>query len=197
MNTKSINLPLTTEDIMELKAGDSILLNGTIYVARDAAHKKIFDLIENNKDLPFDIKDSIIYYMGPSPTPPNKVIGSAGPTTSHRMDYYTPKLLDMGLKGMIGKGKRGKEVLKHILQNKAVYFSAIGGAGALYQDKILSNEVIAFPELGPEAVRRLEIRNFPVIVTIDSNGNNLYDTEKEKYKNKTDNKEITNYENGN
>lgn len=179
---KRIQLPVNSEIISSLKAGDYVYITGTIYTARDAAHKKMIESLENDGTLPIDIENKIIYYMGPSPAREGNVIGSAGPTTSSRMDKYTPQLLDMGLSGMIGKGKRSIEVIDAIIRNKAVYFAAIGGAGALLSKCIAKSEVVAYDDLGTEAVRKLEVIDFPVIVVIDSEGNNLYDTVTEKYK---------------
>ena len=173
---KYINLPLNDEIISELKAGDYVYLSGVIYSARDAAHKRMQD------GIPFDIKNQTVYYLGPSPAREGNVIGSAGPTTSSRMDKYTPDLLEHGLKGMIGKGKRSKEVIDSIIKNKAVYFAAVGGAGAILSKCITSSEVIAYDDLGTEAIRKMTVENFPVIVVIDSNGNNLYETAIEQYK---------------
>ena len=181
-NKIHITTPLTDEIISNLKSGDEVLISGTIYTARDAAHKKLVDSINSGENLPFDIKNAIIYYVGPSPKKPGDVIGSAGPTTSYRMDAYTPTLLDLGLKGMIGKGSRNKNVVESIKKNHAVYFAAIGGAGALISSTIKSSEVIAYEELGPEAVHKLTVENFPAIVVLDSNGNDLYTIEREKYK---------------
>lgn len=181
-NKIHITTPLTDEIISNLKSGDEVLISGTIYTARDAAHKKLVDSINSGESLPFDIKNAIIYYVGPSPKKPGDVIGSAGPTTSYRMDAYTPTLLDLGLKGMIGKGSRNKNVVESIKKNHAVYFAAIGGAGALISSTIKSSEVIAYEELGPEAVHKLTVENFPAIVVLDSNGNDLYTIEREKYK---------------
>ena len=181
-NKIHITTPLTDEIISNLKSGDEVLISGTIYTARDAAHKKLVDSINSGENLPFDIKNTIIYYVGPSPKKPGDVIGSAGPTTSYRMDAYTPTLLDLGLKGMIGKGSRNKNVVESIKKNHAVYFAAIGGAGALISSTIKSSEVIAYEELGPEAVHKLTVENFPAIVVLDSNGNDLYIIEREKYK---------------
>lgn len=171
---KRILLPLTEDIIKELKAGDMVYLSGTVYSARDAAHKRLCEMLEKGEELPFDLKDSIIYYLGPTPARPGRVIGSAGPTTSSRMDKYTPALLEKGLKGMIGKGKRSEEVRGSIIQNKAVYFVAIGGAGALLSHCITASEVIAFEDLGTEAVRKMTVKDFPVIVEIDAQGNDLY-----------------------
>lgn len=174
MGEKIINLPLTPESIKGLKTGDQVLLNGTIYTARDAAHLKLYKLLQGKKQLPIDINAQIFYYVGPTPTPAGKVIGSAGPTTSDRMDEFTPLLLENGLKGMIGKGPRTAKVRESIVKNKAVYFGAIGGAGALLAQAIISAEVVAYPELGTEAIRKLEVKNFPVIVINDLYGNDLY-----------------------
>ena len=181
-NKIHITTPLTDEIISNLKSGDEVLISGTIYTARDAAHKKLIDSINSGESLPFDIKNTIIYYVGPSPKKPGDVIGSAGPTTSYRMDAYTPTLLDLGLKGMIGKGSRNKNVVESIKKNHAVYFAAIGGAGALISSTIKSSEVIAYEELGPEAVHKLTVEDFPAIVVLDSSGNDLYIIEREKYK---------------
>lgn len=172
---KHIHLPMTEEIIGDLKAGDMVYLTGTIYTARDAAHKKMDETLDCNMELPFPIENSVIYYLGPTPEREGQVIGSAGPTTSSRMDKYTPRLLDIGLKGMIGKGRRSNEVIKSMMKNKAVYFAAVGGAGALLSKKIKSSTVIAYEELGTEAIRKLYIEDFPVIVVIDSEGNNLYE----------------------
>jgi len=179
---KRIELPLTEEKVMELRAGDEVLLNGVIYVARDQAHRRMIEAIDKGEELPFDIRGQVIYYMGPSPARPGQVIGSAGPTTSGRMDRYTPKLLEMGLKGMIGKGMRSKEVKEAIKKYKAVYFAAIGGAGALISKSIKSSEVIAYEDLGPEAVRKLYVEDFPVVVINDAYGGDLYEEGKEKYR---------------
>lgn len=167
---KKISATLSKEDIVTLKAGDIVLISGTLFTARDAAHKKLFDLIKKNIKLPLDLKNQIIYYVGPTPPRPGKVIGSAGPTTSSRMDKYTPALLDLGLKGMIGKGKRSLSVRDAIIKNKAVYFATYGGAGAFLSKKIKSSEIIAYPELGTEAIRKLEVEDFPAVVAIDSKG---------------------------
>ena len=176
-----ITLPLTEETAKSLQAGDYVYLTGTVYVARDAAHKRMKEALDAGKKLPFDIKDAIIYYMGPSPAREGRPIGSAGPTTSGRMDKYTPELLDLGLKGMIGKGRRTQEVTEAIIRNDAVYFAAVGGAGALLSKKIFSSEIIAYEDLGAEAVRRLRVEDFPVIVAIDSRGHNIYDTAPREY----------------
>lgn len=176
-----INSPVCEKKISKLKIGDRVLINGVIYTARDAAHKRLVELLDENKKLPIDVKNQIIYYAGPTPAKPNHVIGSAGPTTSGRMDAYAPRLLDLGLKGMIGKGLRSKEVIDSIIKNKAVYFGAIGGAAALISKSIVKAEVIAYEDLGSEAIRRLEVVNFPAIVIIDSKGNNLYEEGKKEF----------------
>ena len=181
---KRLTLPLKEEDINELKAGDYVYLSGTIYTARDAAHKRMDETLNENGSLPIDIKDSTIYYMGPSPARPGRPIGSAGPTTASRMDKYAPRLLDLGLKGMIGKGKRSPEVIDAIKRNNAVYFAAVGGAGALLSKAIKESRLIAYEDLGTEAIRELTVEDFPVIVVIDKNGNNLYDDAKALYERK-------------
>ncbi len=178
---KYIKLPLSSEDILSLRAGDYVYLTGTIFTARDAAHKRMHESLEKGEILPIDVRGNIIYYMGPSPAREGRVIGSAGPTTASRMDKYAPELLDLGLKGMIGKGRRSREVREAIVRNGAVYFAAVGGAGALLSRSIISSEVIAYEDLGTEAVRKLGISNFPVIVVIDSEGNNLYETAARDY----------------
>lgn len=172
---KYIKTPLTTEFVEELQAGDYVYITGTIYTARDAAHKRMYDAMKEGSSIPFDLQDNIIYYAGPTPERDGQVIGSAGPTTSSRMDKYTPLLLEHGLKGMIGKGKRNKEVIDAMIKNKAVYFAAVGGAGALLSKKIKASKVIAYEDLGTEAIRELYVEDFPVIVVIDSKGNNLYE----------------------
>ena len=171
-----ITAPMNREDARKLKAGDYVYITGTIYTARDAAHKRMYEALEKGESLPMEMKDNIIYYMGPSPAREGRPIGSAGPTTASRMDKYTPALLDMGLIGMIGKGKRSDAVREAIVRNGAVYFAAVGGAGALLSKSIKASEVIAYDDLGTEAIRKLEVENFPVIVVIDSEGNNLYET---------------------
>jgi fumarate hydratase subunit beta len=171
----SIRLPLTNKDTERLTAGDKVLISGVIYAARDAAHKKFIDLLDRDEKLPFDIKNQIIYYTGPTPARPGKIIGSAGPTTSTRMDIFTPRLLELGLKGMIGKGDRSETVKEAIKRYKAIYFIAVGGAGALIAKTIKKAEVIAFPELGPEAVMRFEVENFPAIVAISCRGKDIFD----------------------
>lgn len=173
---KYIQTPITENDIVDLKIGDSVLISGTIYVARDAAHKRMQEMLDANEKLPFELKNNLIYYMGPSPAREGRTIGSAGPTTSSRMDKYAPTLLDLGLKGMVGKGKRSKEVKEAVIRNKAVYFAAIGGAGALLSKAIVKSEIIAFEDLGAEAILKLEVKEFPVIVVMDSKGNDLYET---------------------
>lgn len=179
---KYIKAPLEKEVIKTLCAGDYVYITGTIYTARDAAHKRMDETLQKEKNLPIPLKDEIIYYMGPSPAREGMVIGSAGPTTASRMDKYTPKLLDKGLGGMIGKGKRSQEVVDAIIRNESVYFAAVGGAGALLSKCIQKSEVLAYDDLGTEAIRRLTIKNFPVIVVIDCEGNNLYETATEQYK---------------
>lgn len=180
--SKKVNTPLTDESVSELKAGDRVLLNGTIYTGRDAAHKRLVEMLEKGENLPMELKDQIIYYVGPCPAKPGQAIGSAGPTTSGRMDAYTPKLMDNGLRGMIGKGLRNQEVVDAIIKHKGVYFAAIGGAGALLAEAIKEAEVIAFPELGAEAIYKLMVEDFLVTVIIDSEGNDLYKIGKEQYK---------------
>lgn len=177
-----IKTPVNSEELKSLKSGDYVYITGTIYTARDAAHKRMYEALERGEELPISMENNIIYYLGPSPAREGKVIGSAGPTTSSRMDKYTPKLLNLGLKGMIGKGKRSEAVINSIVQNGAVYFAAVGGAGALLSKKIIKSEIIAYDDLGTEAIRKLEVENLPVIVVIDSNGENLYETAIEEYK---------------
>lgn len=179
---KYIKAPLEKEIVKTLRAGDYVYITGTIYTARDAAHKRMDETLREGKELPVPLKDEIVYYMGPSPARERRVIGSAGPTTASRMDKYTPKLLDLGLGGMIGKGKRSKEVIDAIIRNQSVYFAAVGGAGALLSKCIQESEVVAYDDLGTEAIRRLTVKNFPVIVVIDCEGNNLYETAIEQYK---------------
>lgn len=173
---KHIMLPLTSEAARGLRAGDSCLLTGTLYTARDAAHKRLCAAVEGGEDLPFDLRDAVIYFVGPSPAAPGAVIGSAGPTTSCRMDAYSPTLIALGQTGMIGKGSRSDEVVRAMKQYGAVYFGAIGGCGALLSKCIKKSEVVAYDDLGPEAVHRLEVEDFPVTVVIDSLGNDLYVT---------------------
>lgn len=177
---KHIQAPLVAEEIKELTAGDYVYITGTIYTARDAAHKRMYDAINNGEKIPMNLQDNIIYYMGPSPAREGRPIGSAGPTTASRMDKYAPTLLNLGLKGMIGKGKRSDSVKDAIIRNSAVYFAAVGGAGALLSKSIKKSTVIAYDDLGTEAIRELEVENFPAIVVIDKDGNNLYDMVLEK-----------------
>ena len=177
----SIKAPLSREQARTLKAGDSCLISGVIYTARDAAHKRLCELVAQGKELPFDVKDAIIYFVGPTPAKSGQAIGSAGPTTSYRMDAYSPTLIAQGQTGMIGKGKRGPEVVAAMKEHGAVYFGAIGGCGALLSKCIKKAEVVAYEDLGAEAIRRLEVEDFPAIVIIDSEGNNLYQTGQEAY----------------
>ena len=170
-----IDAPIKQEQLDNLKAGDYVYITGTIYTARDAAHKRMYEAIQNNEELPMEMKGNIIYYMGPSPAREGRAIGSAGPTTASRMDKYAPTLLDLGLKGLIGKGKRSKEVLDAVVRNKSIYFAAVGGAGALLSKCIKESEVIAYDDLGTEAIRKLKVEDFPAIVVIDTKGNNLYE----------------------
>ena len=172
---RHINVPFDADIVKELKAGDYVYLTGTIYTARDAAHKRMYEALQNGEALPFDIEGNVIYYMGPSPAREGRPIGSAGPTTASRMDKYTPALLELGMRGMIGKGRRTEAVRESMMKNQAVYFAAVGGAGALLSKSILQAEVIAYEDLGTEAIRKLEIKDFPVIVVMDCEGNNLYD----------------------
>jgi len=174
--TVKVKSPLSRDDAKKLRAGDSCLISGVIYTARDAAHKRLCALVDEGKELPIDIKDCVIYFVGPTPAKPGQVIGSAGPTTSYRMDAYSPKLIELGQTGMIGKGKRNKEVIEAMKAHGAVYFGAIGGCGALLAKCIKKSEVVAYDDLGAEAIRRLEVEDFPVVVVIDSLGNNLYET---------------------
>ena len=176
-----LTTPLTQEKVAALKAGDSCLISGVIYTARDAAHKRLCELVQQGKELPMDVKDAIIYFVGPTPAKPGQAVGSAGPTTSYRMDAYSPTLIREGLTGMIGKGKRGPEVVDAMKKHGAVYFGAIGGCGALLGKCIKKAEVIAYDDLGAEAIRRLEVEDFPAIVIIDSEGNNLYETGRAAY----------------
>ena len=179
---RQIQAPLDPQEIRTLRAGDYEKITGTIYTARDAAHKRMKETLDRGEALPFSLENNVIYYMGPSPAREGRPIGSAGPTTASRMDKYAPELLDLGLKGMIGKGKRTVQVKEAIVRNGAVYFAAVGGAGALLSKKILSSVVIAYEDLGAEAIRKLEVKDFPVIVVIDSEGNNLYETAIEQYR---------------
>ena len=173
---KHITTPITEKITADLHSGDYVYITGEIYVARDAAHKRMIEALDRGEDLPINIEDATIYYMGPSPAREGRPIGSAGPTTATRMDKYAPELLDLGLGAMIGKGKRSQEVKDAIVRNGSVYFAAVGGAGALLSKCILSSEVIAYDDLGTEAIRKLQVKDFPVIVVIDSEGNNLYET---------------------
>lgn len=169
-----LTTPLSTEDVEKLQIGDKVLLTGVIYTGRDAAHKRLIDLLKEGKNLPIDVKGQIIYYVGPSPAKPGQAIGSAGPTTSYRMDAYAPQLMALGMKGMIGKGNRSPAVIEAMKKYKAVYFGATGGAGSLISKSIKKAETVAYPELGPEAVMRLEVEDFPVVVINDTKGNDLY-----------------------
>lgn len=179
---RRIQVPLQEKDIEELRAGDYVYLTGTIYTARDAAHKRMYESMKKGETLPIELKGNVLYYLGPSPAREGQVIGSVGPTTSSRMDKYTPDMLDAGLKGMVGKGKRSTEVVEAIKRNHAVYFAAVGGAGALLAQCIKEAQVVAYEDLGTEAIRRLYIEDLPVIVVIDKEGNNLYETAAEKWK---------------
>ena len=178
---KYIETPLTKEKVRDLRAGDYVYITGTIYTARDAAHKRMTEELAAGGELPFDVTDQVVYYLGPTPNREGQVIGSAGPTTSSRMDKYAPELLNLGLRGMIGKGKRSSEVLEAISKNGAVYFAAVGGAGALLSKSIVASELVAYEDLGTEAIRRLEVADFPVIVVADTEGNNLYETAIKEY----------------
>ncbi len=179
---KKLTTPLKNEDIEKLNIGDKVLITGVIYTGRDAAHKRLIDLVKEGKPLPFDVNGQIIYYVGPSPSKPGDPIGSAGPTTSYRMDAYSPKLIELGLKGMIGKGNRAQPVIDAMKKHKAVYFGATGGAGALIAKSIKKADIIAYEDLGPEAIRRMEVVDFPVIVINDVKGNDLYEQGAKKYK---------------
>ena len=181
MSAVDITTPLSNRAIFELKAGDRVLLSGTIFTARDAAHKRMVDSLQKGGELPFNIAGQTIYYVGPTPAKPGSIIGSAGPTTSRRMDKFTPALLDLGLKGMIGKGYRSTEVIESMKKNKAVYFAAIGGSGALIAKTIKSLEVIAYEDLGPEAIYKLSIKDFPAVVIVDQEGNDWYKIGKEQF----------------
>ena len=179
---KKLTLPITKEVADTLTAGDYVYLSGEMYVARDAAHKRMDELLNDGKELPINIENAAIYYMGPSPAREGRPIGSAGPTTASRMDKYAPRLLDLGLTAMIGKGKRTPEVIEAVKRNHAVYFAAVGGAGALLSKCIKESEIVCYEDLGAEAIRKLEVVDFPVIVVVDSKGNNLYETAVEEYK---------------
>lgn len=178
---KKVEIPFTEEQALSLECGDNVLISGVIYTGRDAAHKRMIEAVEQGNELPMNIKDGMMYYVGPAPEKPGQVIGSAGPTTSYRMDSYAPKLLDMGLRGMIGKGKRSDEVIESMIKNKAVYFGAIGGAGALLAKSIKKSDIIAYDDLGTEAIRRLEVVDLPAVVVIDSKGCNLYEEGRKRY----------------
>jgi fumarate hydratase subunit beta len=180
--TVRLSPPLTDQDVLQLDIGDTVIISGVIYTARDAAHKRLVDMLARGEHLPMDIQGQIIYYVGPSPARPGQVIGAAGPTTSYRMDSYAPTLINLGLKAMIGKGKRSAEVIAALQAHKAVYLGATGGAGALISQRIKNAEVIAFPELGPEAVHRLEVEDFPTIVINDCQGRDLYDLGVKQYR---------------
>src|SRR5512136_109866 len=177
-----LKTPLTDQDVEKLTIGDKVLLTGAIYTGRDAAHKRLFDLIQAGKEMPIDIRGQVIYYVGPAPAKPGKPIGSAGPTTSYRMDAFAPKLMELGLKGMIGKGNRGTAVVEAMKTYKAVYFGATGGAGALLARSIKKAEVVAYEDLGPEAIQRMEVEDFPVVVINDTKGNDLYVEGAKKYR---------------
>ena len=177
-----ISTPMTDEGAESLKAGDNVLISGTLYTARDAAHKRLVELIREGKDLPMDIKGQIIYYVGPAPAKPGQAIGSAGPTTSYRMDPYAPILIEHGLKGMIGKGSRSQSVIDAMVKYKAVYFAAIGGAGALLAKSIKASEIVAYEDLGPEAIRKLTVEDFPAVVVNDTFGNDLFEQGVREYR---------------
>lgn len=178
-----INTPLNEEVINKLKAGDKVLLSGVIYTARDAAHGRLIELLNQGRDMPIDVRNQVVYYVGPTPEKPGEIIGSAGPTTSYRMDSYAPRLLDLGLKAMIGKGARSEEVIKSIINNKCIYFGATGGAGALISKCIVKSEIVAYSDLGAEAIRKMEVKDMPLVVIVDSEGNNLYEIGKQQYLN--------------
>lgn len=180
MNKIKISTPLNQEVLESLKSGDQVLISGIIYTARDAAHKRLIDSLENNEELPFDVKDQIIYYVGPTPTKPGQTFGSAGPTTAYRMDAYTPQLIDIGLRGMIGKGYRNEEV-KEAIKGHATYFAAVGGAAAIMGKCVVNSEIIAYEDLGAEAIRKLEVKDLPVIVVNDIHGNDLYKSGQQAY----------------
>jgi fumarate hydratase subunit beta len=182
MESRRIETPLNDDVVKELTTGEKVFLSGYIYTARDAAHKKFMDILKAGKELPFDIRNQIIYYCGPSPAPPGRVIGSCGPTTSSRMDLYTPKLLSLGLKGMIGKGRRSPAVREALKQYRALYLGATGGAGALLSQSVVSSEIIAYEDLGPEAIVKLQVRDMPLFVINDIYGNDLYETGMEHYR---------------
>lgn len=181
MSDKIITMPISKEVATSLRAGDTVLLNGIVYTARDAAHARLVELLDQGKELPIDIKDAVIYYVGPTPAKPGQVIGSAGPTTSYRMDAYAPRLIELGLRGMIGKGKRSQDVIDSMKKHGAVYFGAIGGAAALIAKTIVECEMVCYEDLGSEAIRRLKVKDFPATVIIDSQGNNLYEIGVKEY----------------
>ena len=181
MMDRHIKAPLNDDEVKMLKAGDYVYISGTIYTARDAAHKRMYEALQNGQEVPMPLKNNIVYYMGPSPAREGRPIGSAGPTTASRMDKYTPRLLDLGMGAMIGKGKRSQAVIDAIVRNGAVYFAAVGGAGAILSKCIKESEVIAYDDLGTEAIRKLTVENMPMIVVIDSEGNNLYETAVKEY----------------
>ncbi len=182
MDFKHLQTPLSDDGVLSLEAGDNVYINGIIYTARDAAHKKLIELMENGEELPLDLTGQVIYYVGPTPPKPGQVIGSAGPTTSGRMDAYTPQMLAAGMKGCIGKGSRNQAVKDALKKYQVVYFAAVGGAGALLSQRITKFEVVAYPELGPEAIHLLEVKNFPVTVVNDAQGRDLYEIGANKYK---------------
>ena len=181
-NIKQLTTPLTYDQVKDLKAGDQVSITGVIYSARDAAHKNMVDALNAGESMPIDVTDQVIYYAGPTPAKPGKPIGSCGPTTSGRMDAYSPTMMEQGLRGMIGKGPRSKEVIESMKKNGAVYFAAIGGAAALIADTIKKVDIVAYPDLGPEAIRRMEIENYPCIVAVDCEGNDLYEIGVKKYR---------------
>ena len=182
MSEIKVTTPLNEEVISKWRSGDKILISGIIYTGRDAAHKRLVELIDKGESLPFDVKGQIIYFVGPTPARPGRAVGSAGPTTSYRMDAYSPRLIERGLKGMIGKGSRSKEVIEAMMKHKCVYMAAVGGAGALISRCIKSSEIIAYDDLGPEAIRKMEVENLPVIVVNDTSGNDLYQEGIKKYR---------------
>lgn len=182
MSEIKVTTPLNEEVISKWRSGDKILISGIIYTGRDAAHKRLVELIDKGESLPFDVKGQIIYFVGPTPARPGRAVGSAGPTTSYRMDAYSPRLIEKGLKGMIGKGSRSKEVIEAMMKHRCVYMTAVGGAGALISRCIKSSEIIAYDDLGPEAIRKMEVENLPVIVVNDTSGNDLYQEGIKKYR---------------
>jgi len=182
MEERKVQLPLDEETILSLKAGDSVLLTGTMITGRDAAHQRLFETIQNHQKLPIELKGEVIYYVGPAPSRPGVPVGSAGPTSSYRMDKVAPILMEHGLKGMIGKGNRNTEVIESMKKHKCVYFAAIGGLGAMISKSILNSEVLCYEDLGTEAIHRFWVKDFPAIVVIDSNGNNLYEIEQAKFR---------------